>query len=72
MATRSPEEIRTSIERSRRDLAVSVEDLRAKVQSLTDWRRQVREHRTTVIIGVTVVGFAVGGVIAARLGRRRG
>ncbi len=72
MATRSPEEIRTSIERSRRDLAVSVEDLRAKVQSLTDWRRQVREHRTGVIIGVTVVGFAVGGVIAARLGRRRG
>jgi dienelactone hydrolase len=71
MATRSPEEIRGSIERRRRDLAVSVEDLRTKVQLLTDWRRQVSEHRTTVIVGATVVGFAVGGGIAALLGRRK-
>lgn len=71
MATRSPEEIRGSIERTRRDLAVSVEELRSKVQALTDWRRQVNEHRTAVIVGATVVGFAVGGGIAALLGRRR-
>jgi hypothetical protein len=71
MATRSPEEIRGSIERSRHDLAVSVEQLRTKVQSLTDWRRKVREHRTAVIVGTTVVGFAVGGGIAAIIGRRR-
>jgi hypothetical protein len=71
MATRSPEEIRGSIERSRHDLAVSVEQLRTKVQSLTDWRRQVREHRTAVIVGTTLVGFAVGGGIAAIIGRRR-
>ncbi len=71
MATRSPEEIRGSIERTRRDLAVSVDELRSKVQSLTDWRRQVNEHRTAVIVGATVVGFAVGGGIAALLGRRR-
>jgi hypothetical protein len=71
MATRSPEEIRGSIERSRHDLAVSVQELQAKVHYLTDWRRQVREHRTAVIVGTAVVGFAIGGGIAAMLGRRR-
>ena len=71
MATRSPDEIRTSIERTRHELAVSVEDLRAKVQYLTDWRRQIREHRTAVIVGTALVGFAVGGGIAAMVGRRR-
>jgi Protein of unknown function (DUF3618) len=71
MATRSPEEIRGSIERTRNDLAVSVEQLRSKVHALTDWRRQVSEHRTAVIVSATVVGFAVGGGIAALLGRRR-
>jgi len=71
MATRSPEEIRGSSERTRRDLALSVDQLRTKVQLITDWRRQVREHRTTVIVGATVVGFAVGGGIAALIGRRR-
>ena len=50
---------------------MSVEDLRAKFHALTDWRRQVSEHRTTVIVGATVVGFAVGGGIAALIGRRR-
>jgi dienelactone hydrolase len=71
MATRSPEEIRDSIERTRRELGVSVDDLRTKVQRLTDWRRQVSEHRTAVVVGATVVGFAVGGGIAALLGRRK-
>jgi hypothetical protein len=71
MATRSPDEIRGSIERTRRDLAVSVNQLRTKVQILTDWRRQVNEHRTAVVVGATVVGFAVGGGIAALIGRRR-
>jgi hypothetical protein len=71
MATRSPEEIRGSIERTRRDLAVSVDDLRTKLQILTDWRRQLNEHRTAAIVGATVVGFAVGGGIAAVIGRRR-
>jgi Protein of unknown function (DUF3618) len=71
MATRSPEDIRLSIERNRRDLAVSVDDLRTKFKMLTDWRRQVNEHRTAVIVTTTVVGFAIGGMIAARIGRRR-
>jgi 50S ribosomal subunit-associated GTPase HflX len=70
MPTRSPEEIRGSIERTRRELAVSVEELRTKMQVLTDWRRQVSEHRTAVIVSVAVIGFALGGGFAAL--RRRG
>jgi len=31
----------------------------------------VSEHRTAVIVGATVIGFAVGGGIAALIGRRR-
>ena len=70
MPTRSPDEIRGSIERTRRDLAVTVEELRNKVQVLTDWRRQVSEHRAAAQIGAAVLGFAIGGGIAG-LRRRR-
>jgi hypothetical protein len=70
MASRSPDEIRGSIERTRRDLAVSVEELRDKVHDLTDWRRQVSEHRTAAQIGAAVIGFAIGGGIAG-IRRRR-
>ena len=66
MATRSPEEIRDSIERSRHDLAVSVNQLRTKVQSLTDWRRQVREHQRELAIAAGVIGFAIGVRLAFR------
>ena len=70
MPTRSPDEIRGSIERTRRELAVSVEELRTKVQVLTDWRRQLDEHRSAAIIGAVVIGFAIGGGLRA-LRRRR-
>jgi transposase-like protein len=67
MATRSPEEIRASIVQARHDLAGSVEELRGRIQVLTDWRRQLNEHRTAAI----VVGVAAGFVIGRRLFRRR-
>ncbi len=70
MPTRSPEEIRASIERNRRELAGSVEDLRVRVRVLTDWRRQLNEHRTQVMVGAAVLGFVVGGGLRAL--RRRG
>jgi hypothetical protein len=70
MPTRSPEEIQHSIERTRRELATSVEELRVKVQVLTDWRRQINEHRTAVIAGAAVLGFVVGGGFAAFRRRR--
>ncbi len=65
---RSSAEIRKDIERQREQLGHSVEALRNRVTELTDWRRQVREHRRELIIGAAVVGFAVG-VMAFR---RRG
>jgi hypothetical protein len=46
-----------------------VELLRTRVGELTDWRRQVREHKRELVIGAAVVGFAVGGLLALR--RRR-
>ena len=65
MPTRSPKEIRASIEHNRRELAGSVEDLRVKVQVLTDWRRQINEHRPAVIAGAAVLGFVIGGGLRA-------
>jgi len=69
MPGRSPAEIRRDIDLQRRDLGRSVESLRGRVAELTDWRRQVREHRGELIVGAAVVGFAVGGLMMLR--RRR-
>jgi 50S ribosomal subunit-associated GTPase HflX len=66
---RSPAQIRQNIELQRRDLSHSVEQLRGRVAELTDWRRQVREHRSQLVVGAAVVGFAVGGLMMLR--RRR-
>ena len=69
MPTRNPQDIRASIERNRRELAGSVEDLRTKVSVLTDWRRQINEHRTAAIAGAAVLGFVIGGGLRALRGR---
>jgi hypothetical protein len=66
---RSAAEIRRDIDAQRQDLGRSVEALRGRVAELTDWRRQVREHRSQLIVGAAVVGFAVGGLMALK--RRR-
>jgi dienelactone hydrolase len=63
---RSSSEIRADIERQRDELSRSVEALRTRVTELTDWRRQVREHRRELVVGAAIVGFAVGGLIALR------
>ena len=60
MPTRNPEEIRRSIVQRRHELADSVEELRLRVQVMTDWRRQVNEHRTVAIVAAVAVGFVVG------------
>ena len=66
---RSSDQIRADIERQRSELSRSVDALRGRVAELTDWRRQIREHRREVAIGAAVAGFAIGGLIALR--RRR-
>ena len=63
---RSSAEIRADIERQREELSHSVEALRNRVTELTDWRRQVREHRRELVVGAAIVGFAIGGLIALR------
>ena len=72
-ANRSPEQIRTSIEETRRELAFSVNDLRSKVAEIADWRRQLSENRAAALTTAAVAGFVVGGGIAATVSlfRRR-
>ena len=72
--TRTPEEIRASIEANRAELGLAVERLRGEVAEVTDWRRQIREHKREVLIGAAVAGFVLGGGVAAMTGlltRRR-
>lgn len=73
--TRSPEEIRQSIERNRQELGVAVGQLRGEVVKLTDWRGQLRQHERQVLIGAGVAGFVLGGGLAAlgalTFGRRK-
>lgn len=66
---RTPAEIRRDIEAQRHQLGGSVEALRGRVTELTDWRRQVEEHRSQLIMGAAVVGFAIG--VRAMLRRRK-
>jgi hypothetical protein len=65
MATRSPEEIRASIEHNRQELGHSLEKLRVEVGQLMDWRAQMRQHQREVLIGAGIAGFVLGGGIAA-------
>jgi hypothetical protein len=69
MPGRTAAQIRRDIDLQRRDLGSSVELLRGRVAELTDWRRQVREHRSQLIAGAAVAGFALGGLMMLR--RRR-
>lgn len=71
MAARSPEEIRLSIEETRRELTYSLNDLQGKVRELTNWRRQLAEHKRNAIVGAAVAGFVIGGGLAATVGLLR-
>jgi hypothetical protein len=75
MPTRTPEQIRASIEGNRQELAVSIGQLRGGVAELTDWRKQLTLHRSEALVGAAVAGFVLGGGIAALggalFGRRR-
>jgi hypothetical protein len=64
MATRTPDQIRASIEANRMELAHSLMRLRGEVAEVTDWRKQIVEHRKQVLIGAAVAGFVLGGGIA--------
>jgi hypothetical protein len=67
---RSAAEIRRDIDVQRQALGTNVEALRGRVTELTDWRRQVEEHKQQLIIGAAAVGFLVG-IKLMRKRRRR-
>ncbi|MBA2256669.1 MAG: DUF3618 domain-containing protein [Thermoleophilaceae bacterium] len=73
MPTRSPEQIRSSIQETRRELTFSLNDLQGKVSELTNWRRRIAENKRNVVIGAAAAGFVLGGGIAATVSllRRR-
>jgi hypothetical protein len=65
MATRTPEEIRASIEKNREALAVSIGTLKTEVAEATDWRQHLVAHQRNVMIGAAVAGFLLTGGIPA-------
>ena len=65
---RSPDQIRASIEETRRELAFSVNDLRSKVDEVTDWRRLVAENRDAAMASAAALGFVIGGGVGALVG----
>jgi hypothetical protein len=71
MPARSPEEIRQSVEATREELKYSLNDLQAKTNELTDWRRQLVENPDKALPGAAAAGFLLGGGIAGLLGLLR-
>jgi hypothetical protein len=71
-ATRTPEEIRRSIEANRAELGLALERLRAEVAEASDWRKQINRRRREFLIGAAVAGFVLGGGIAALSSLLRG
>jgi hypothetical protein len=69
---RSPAEIRRDIDLRRRQLGSSVEALRHRVNELTDWRRQVEDHKQQLIVGAAAAGFLIGARAMLRRRRNRG
>jgi hypothetical protein len=67
--SRSAEQIRRDIVTQRKQLSRSVDVLRTRWGEITNFRRQVSEHRTEILVGAAAVGFLIGGAIA--LGRRK-
>jgi hypothetical protein len=71
--SRTPEQIRASIEENRRELGLAIERLQGEVAELTDWRKKVAQHQKQILIGAAIAGFVIGGGIAGVTGlfRRR-
>jgi DNA-binding transcriptional MerR regulator len=67
---RTAEEIRRDIDLQQAELASSMVALRTRVNELTDWRRQLDEHRDQLIKGAAVAGFVIGGMMALKRRRR--
>ena len=71
--SRTPEQIRASIEENRRELGLAIERLQSEVHELTDWRKMVAQNQKQILIGAAIAGFVLGGGLAGVTGlfRRR-
>ncbi len=65
---RTPQEVRLSVQETRRELEFSLGDLKGKIAELTDWKKQLSEHRQEALIGAAGAGFVLGGGIAGIVG----
>ena len=65
---RTPQEVRLSVQETRRELEFSLGDLKSKIAELTDWKKQLSEHRQEALIGAAAAGFVIGGGIAGLVG----
>lgn len=63
--TRTPDEIRASIEEHRSQLVRSVTELTVGVQQATNWRRQVGRRPKEFAGAAAAAGFLLGGGIVA-------
>ncbi|HEV3129386.1 MAG TPA: DUF3618 domain-containing protein [Solirubrobacteraceae bacterium] len=68
MPTRTPDEIRASIEQNRQELGESLAYLRDEVTQLTDWRAQLRARQSQLLPVAVVAGFVAGGGLAGLTG----
>ncbi len=66
--TRTPQEIKRSIEANRAELGLAVERLRGEVAEVADWRKHLRNNQKQILIGAAVAGFVLGGGIGAMTG----
>jgi hypothetical protein len=66
---RSADEIRNDIVQQRQQLSRSVDALRTRWVEATDVKRQIRAHRSQILVGAAVVGAVVGGYFALRARR---
>jgi hypothetical protein len=57
---RSAERIRADLERTRAELARSVQALRLEVARSVDWREWIRRYPAAFLIGAFTLGFALG------------
>jgi len=75
MASRTPEEIRASIERNRHELGTSLVLLRDEVGQLTDWRSQVKRNEKNLQVAAAAAGFVlaggIGGTLNVLFGRKK-
>lgn len=64
--SRTPQEIKASLEGNRQEFSVALDRLRGEVTALTDWRSQIQRHKPQVVAGAALAGLMVGRLLLRR------